>query len=655
VRFLAPYALLALPLALIPLWLAWRAERSEAPARFSSVYLVERARAEPTRRIATRCRWVQLLRALVIGMVVMAAARPVGLGAGGPEAHFPTRLIVAVDVSASVDQRREGVSAWSAIQIWADSVLAMVGPDDEAALAAIADGIVGWWEAPPEALRRQLTTLAPTARPSDWPRTLPALAKRLEGGGSTEVYLLTDGAQGAGGLPTGEEEVGLAAIGQPADHRVVRTWSPGSGANRGLVAADRDPTGGVSLGARAWGEEDPEPVVAGQLTAGEVVDGRPLPADGTFGAARWAVGDTATFALLGSDRLAADDRLYVARAGPRGIYRVTRWAPADEPPESGALFWKAALGAAPRGAVVEQTASLADLVDRAPDVALLPVRRYRADQAALLAELVTGGTRLLFAPSCPDPACVPDGAWLPHPSLITPILRWELAPADRQTGLATKPIGIEVPVVVPSHLLARAPIRPAIKIAAIASDWRWELTTGDPAFWVKGSVAIWLVPFGPPVSRIGTTPVFALVADAVMATWDPRWQAAGASLRPGQSVQLGPTGGTVAGPLHATPAARWEVPPGGLAPRLERAGLYRVDAERTSFVAVNSEPAEGDLTPIDRDTWRTAWGATLVGAEAWRAQLFPRRRGPELRSWFLALALVGLALEAFLRHSTLNK
>jgi hypothetical protein len=514
VRFLAPYALLALPLALVPLWLAWRAQRSETPAPFSSVYLIERARVEPTRHILTRSRRVELLRALVIGLVIIAAARPVAPGAGGPESHVPTRLVVAVDVSASVAQRREGVTAWSAIQAWADSVLAMATTDDEAALAAVADGIVGWWDAPPEALRRQLATLAPTARASDWPRTLSALAGRLEGGG--EGYLLTDGARGAGG-PLVDDD-GLSLVGGPSiGHRVVRTWPPGEGVNRGLVAAQPEAGGDVALEARTWGPEDPEPVVAGRLAGDEVIDGRPIPADGSVGAARWTVGDTATFALLGSDRLAVDDRLYMARSEPRGAYRVMRWAPPDESPGSGALFWEAALEAAPRAPVVEQTRSLADLVDRAPDVALLPLRRYRADEAVLLAELANTGTRLVFAPSCPDPACVPDGEWLPSSALLTPELEWALAPADRRTRLRGQPTGVEAPVVVPDHLLARVGIRDAINITRTEDDWRWDLATGAPALWVKGSVAVWLVPFGPPVSRIGTTPVFALVADAVMA------------------------------------------------------------------------------------------------------------------------------------------
>lgn len=651
-RFLAPYALLALPLALVPLWLAWRSQRAQSPTRFSSVYLVERARLEPTRHILTRSRWVELLRALVIALVIMAAARPVGPGAGGPESHFSTRLVVAVDVSASVGQRREGVTAWSAIQAWGDSLLAMVGPDDEAALAAVADGIVGWWDGSPDALRRQLTALVPTARASDWPRTLSALTRRLEGGG--EGYLLTDGAQGLSG-PLTSEELADPVGGLSAGHRVVRTWRPGRGVNRGLVAAQPEPSGDVALGARTWGQGQPQSLLAGQLRGDHVVDARPIPVDGSIGAARWAVGDTATFALLGSDRLAADDRFYMARGGPRGVYRVTRWAPPDEPPESGALFWEAALAAASRAPLVEQTGSLADLVDRAPDVALLPLRSYRTDQAALLAALARTGTRLLFAPSCPDPACTPDGEWLPNKALSTPALAWRLAPADRRARLVGKPTPVQAPVVVPDHLLARVPVRPAINIAPTASDWRWELVTGAPALWVKGSVAVWLVPFGPPVSRIGTTPVFALVADAVMAAWDPRWRTGGGSLRPGQPVQLGSSGGTIIGPLHVAPLARWEVAPGGPGPGLERVGLYRVDGERSSFVAVNGESGEGDLTPIDPEAWEAAWGAAPVSDEAWRGELFPRRRGPELRPWFLALALVGLALEAFLRHRVLKK
>ena len=79
--FLQPLALLALPLALLPLWLEWRGLRSGTPIRFSSLYLLERARRTPVPRLPTRSRWVALLRALALAGVVLAAARPVGCGA----------------------------------------------------------------------------------------------------------------------------------------------------------------------------------------------------------------------------------------------------------------------------------------------------------------------------------------------------------------------------------------------------------------------------------------------------------------------------------------------------------------------------------------------------------------------------------------------
>src|SRR5512134_48841 len=121
--FLHPLALLALPLALLPLWLEWRGLRTGRPIRFSSLYLVERARRTPAPRLPTRSRWVAILRALAIAALVAAAARPVGCGAGDPASHRPTRAVVAVDVSASTGQLHEGVAAWEAIRAAADSVL----------------------------------------------------------------------------------------------------------------------------------------------------------------------------------------------------------------------------------------------------------------------------------------------------------------------------------------------------------------------------------------------------------------------------------------------------------------------------------------------------------------------------------------------------
>jgi len=71
-----------------------------------------------------------------------------------------------------------------------------------------------------------------------------------------------------------------------------------------------------------------------------------------------------------------------------------------------------------------------------------------------------------------------------------------------------------------------------------------------------------------------------------------------------------------------------------------------------SFVAVNADPAEGDLTPIPPDVWRAAWGAAPTPPDAWRSAIFPRRHGPELWPWALVLALAALAGEAALRRRT---
>ena len=114
--FLHPLALLALPLSLLPLWLEWRGLRTGRPIRFSSLYLLERARRTHVPRLPTRSRWVALLRAAAIALLVTAAARPLGCGSGDPASHRPTRAIVAVDVSASAGQVADGVTAWSRIR-----------------------------------------------------------------------------------------------------------------------------------------------------------------------------------------------------------------------------------------------------------------------------------------------------------------------------------------------------------------------------------------------------------------------------------------------------------------------------------------------------------------------------------------------------------
>ena len=94
---------------------------------------------------------------------------------------------------------------------------------------------------------------------------------------------------------------------------------------------------------------------------------------------------------------------------------------------------------------------------------------------------------------------------------------WALGPEDRQATLASRPEG-GAGAAVPEHLLADVPVRGAIRTAGgPVPGVVWRLSTGAPAFWAHGPVGLWLVPLGPPVTRLGTTPVFPLVADAALA------------------------------------------------------------------------------------------------------------------------------------------
>ena len=70
-------------------------------------------------------------------------------------------------------------------------------------------------------------------------------------------------------------------------------------------------------------------------------------------------------------------------------------------------------------------------------------------------------------------------------------------------------------------------------------------------------------------------------------------------------------------------------------------------------MAVNGDPAEGDLARVPPATWEAAWGA-VVAPDAWREALFPRRRGPELWPWALVLAVLALGAEAVVRRARLD-
>lgn len=644
--FLNPLALLALPLAALPLVLDRMGRRRTDPITFSSLYLLERARRSPARRSRARAPWTAILRAVAIGLLVVAAARPVGPGTGSPKVHRPTRAVVAVDVSWSTAQSWEGTSAWTWISAAADSVLAAGSEDDEIALAAVADGVVGWWQGRPDGLRRRLSTLGPTGRASHWPAILDAVAARSDDG--TETYLFTDGSRGARppAADTGSRIEG---------HRALRVWPAPASSNRGTVDTRWIGSDAVALEARGWGPDVPTSIEAGRRVGERLLERRAiaLATDPDAVAPQtWAVADTATLAIAGGDRFPDDDRIAVAR-GRGGPYRVARWVPPDRPPEPGTLFWEAALAAATRSPAVERFSSLPELVASSPDLVLLPLRAYRPDQAASLAALVESGSRLLFASECPDPACVPGPGWMPDPGPDVPALGWRLSPPDRTTTLAPRPHPSEEGEVtpgVPDHVAARVPVRGALRpTGGPEPRWTWELADGTTALWVRGRVGLWLVPFGPPVTRLGTTPLFPLVADAAVARWDVRWRRDG-TLRLGEPVPLPgiEREATVVGPVGAESPRRWTVRPGELAPRPRRPGLYRIEAAGTSsFVAVRADPGEGDLRPVGAETWRAAWGEPPVPSEAWPEALFPRRRGPEMTAWALVLALSILALAAW--------
>jgi hypothetical protein len=74
----------------------------------------------------------------------------------------------------------------------------------------------------------------------------------------------------------------------------------------------------------------------------------------------------------------------------------------------------------------------------------------------------------------------------------------------------------------------------------------------------------------------------------------------------------------------------------------------------TIFVAVNGDPAEGNLVRVPAGDWEAAWGPAVPPGE-WRAAVFPRRRGPELWPWALVLATLALVAEAAARRARSDK
>jgi aerotolerance regulator-like protein len=306
VTFLHPLVLLGLAAAAIPALLHLFERRAPPEAVFPPFRYLSEAERQTARRLKLQHLLLLLLRTALIGLVVLAAARPV-VPARASGAHEPTALVVILDNSLSSGAVLDGRPLLDHLRAVARGSFAAAAAGDRLWLL-LADGVARRGSGP--ALLAALDGVTASPQRLDLTQAL-ALATRMvdaEPIAAREVHVVSDlqrTALGSGrvAVPPGVRVVVLAPGAAPPLNRGIGQIRAADGA----VSVPLIGTPGASPGAvtvrlrgRAVGRAIAAPPSGVSL---------PLPALGPG----WWVGE----AVLDPDELRADDRrLFVWHVAP---------------------------------------------------------------------------------------------------------------------------------------------------------------------------------------------------------------------------------------------------------------------------------------------------------------------------------------------------
>lgn len=137
--FLAPWALLALPLAGLPLLLHLLQRRDPPTVAFPAVRYLVQVTQEHNRRLKLRHWLLLLVRTLLVLALVLAAARPSAPLAEAPS-HGPSALVLILDNSPSSTAVAAGTTRLVELKAAARRILERATPADALWLLA-ADGV----------------------------------------------------------------------------------------------------------------------------------------------------------------------------------------------------------------------------------------------------------------------------------------------------------------------------------------------------------------------------------------------------------------------------------------------------------------------------------------------------------------------------------
>ncbi len=356
-NFLAPLLLTLGLAAAVPLLLHLMRRRLGTRVEFPAARYLVRAEQENSRRLRLRNLALMLLRVLLIALIALAAARPVGKLAG--TGHPATALAIVLDNSLSTGAVEDGAPVLSRLTALAGEVLARASTGDRLWLIT-PDGTVRGGNA--DELAASAVALVPTGGGGDLPLAVNRAASLVEAVGlpARQIMVLTDGQASSWARTVEPNRVAVSAF-MPAG-------SPPP--NRGVVLAEARPLRFTPRGTIVVRTEGGDSSSYAVEIEGRVV-GRGVARAGEEAELRVSApgeGWLSAVVTLPPDELRGDDSRYLALiAGPPPAVRVDATAGAFVPSALDALIQS---GVVTRGDDVLVAA--ADAADRLPALLTAP-------------------------------------------------------------------------------------------------------------------------------------------------------------------------------------------------------------------------------------------------------------------------------------------
>jgi hypothetical protein len=321
--FLSPLALLGLAAMAVPPLLHLFQRRRPADLEFPAVRYLEESARQARTAVRLRHLLLMLLRMLAVGLVAVAAARPV-VPAPFDGVHEPTALVLVVDNSLSSGAVADGRRVLDDLALRARETL-REARDADVLWLMTADGIARRGSS--AELLEAVASLEPSSRRLDVGVAVRAAARLASTAGTAraEVHLLSDlqgsgvGAASAESLPAGIAVVAYhppaappSNLGVAAARPAPGVWlarSPGASVVVGIAGSGGDSASGAPVTMTIGGR----PVTRGLAGAGRTATlAAPRSAPG------WVTGEVA----LEGDELRADDsRAFAVRVAPAPAVR----------------------------------------------------------------------------------------------------------------------------------------------------------------------------------------------------------------------------------------------------------------------------------------------------------------------------------------------